>query len=631
MSRSAAAQALLFLLGSAPFCMPLAGLRGVLYGEMLVAVAAIGMVCLAREVPLGRRSFPVALWVLGLALIWTINGSVKNPFLSLVLWPSLAMLTVAAMLLSLQSLVSDEKERIVLWLALLKGVWLGSVINALMMLLQLGISIVDDNNLEIRGLLGQRNLLAEYICLGLVASAVLHIHGVLPRVVWGFASALQVFLLPLTTSRSAIGYLILLLIAGLWFAWRRSRVDRGLGFGLFLVGGLGLLCQILTPIVVGNVAEAMDAPTSVAAYGSHSGVTRLLSGGRGYALESQVAEVDQRFSPHRRLRLAEGRKALQIAQEHPWFGVGSAMYGRWSAEMQLRPEYIGIPAHGHYEHAHNLILQMLAEQGLVGGGVLLVGLAILLFRARNAAPMVLPGGYLILGIILIHSMIDFPLWHLQFFAVFCVVLAFMQPCPDVGGTRLSSWWKYPVALLLIWGLVTAWSSYRLLAGNAKSNFIHSVSRAQVAAVSDFRTHPLLDYYASQILIARSEPDVRVEGMGGLLERFNRGAAQPYPLIKEAILLVQAGRIPEAKERIKLAAAAFPFAIRDMPASLAELQPDERAPLIETLYLVEAEVLAGFASRGLSKDEFGYQTLPPREKLEFPEPKRLPSFGRVAKP
>jgi len=117
-------------------------------------------------------------------------------------------------------------------------------------------------------------------------------------------------------------------------------------------------------------------------------------------------------------------QAWQIAWQHPWLGVGTAQFGGgqyWVA----RPSLYTVTAN----NAHNLILNLAAEFGWpVAAAVGAVGLywGLKDLRQRLASPgQALAWGTLLM--IAIHSMLEFPLWHLYFAIPASLLFALGEP------------------------------------------------------------------------------------------------------------------------------------------------------------------------------------------------------------
>jgi O-antigen ligase len=118
------------------------------------------------------------------------------------------------------------------------------------------------------------------------------------------------------------------------------------------------------------------------------------------------------------VRLELWRQAIDVWLTSPWIGVGAygfspTVYAIESLDVH-RPLDI---------YVHNAVLQILAEFGLIGAGALLAVAGVLvawLVSARRQ--LVAPDALLLvlMGVIGVHSMLEFPLWYTYFLMPFCL-------------------------------------------------------------------------------------------------------------------------------------------------------------------------------------------------------------------
>jgi len=243
---------------------------------------------------------------------------------------------------------------------------------------------------KVWGNLGQPNHLADYLTLGLASAAYLHATGRLP-LRWAMpATLLLAYILGLTGSRTTWVYLGGLMVLSVSF-WRLdgSRSNRKL-VGLC---SLALAACILLP--------RLDAgPTAW---------SRLAG--------SELGGED---------RLRIWKAALVMFSDSPLLGVGFRQFGwhHFTLNAQMpEPRTLGFT-----DHAHNILLHMLAEFG-VAGFALLIGFTLLWFagllrQPRTPALWWIWAVALVLGV---HSMLEYPLWYAFFVGVAAVVLGLGEP------------------------------------------------------------------------------------------------------------------------------------------------------------------------------------------------------------
>ncbi|MBC3931212.1 PglL family O-oligosaccharyltransferase [Undibacterium curvum] len=208
-------------------------------------------------------------------------------------------------------------------------------------------------------------------------------------------------------------------LAACWFLYREARLGRGLAlmFSLILLTGLVItqsrIGWIIVPafalvlalrdaagrrlhpaVVVGLLAAYLAAvlllPKLVAAAG--------LSG----------ASVIDHVVGSRSERLGLWKQALQLAQTHPWTGVG--WFGFGAGQVQIAAD---LPSTTYAEHAHNLLLNFAAEMGFPVTIIMAAGLLCwcwLTCIRTTQSPFVRFAGLCLIAAA-VHSMVEFPLWY----------------------------------------------------------------------------------------------------------------------------------------------------------------------------------------------------------------------------
>ena len=239
--------------------------------------------------------------------------------------------------------------------------------------------------------LGQSNQLAHYLALGLVSLGYLHATGRL-QLRWVVTAMLALtYILGLTGSRTCWLYLIGLIVLSAVF-WRldRSALNRRLLF-FFAWSLVGL---IVLPLLSGLLYQ----PDTMSA------VWRLGS--------SELAAEERPRIWH---------AALLMFLSAPVLGVGYRHFGWNHFELQAQmpePRMLGFT-----DHAHNLLLHVMAEFGLIGLGVLLLfaflWVAPLVRQPRTAAMWWIWATALVGAL---HSMLEYPLWYTFFLGFAALIL-----------------------------------------------------------------------------------------------------------------------------------------------------------------------------------------------------------------
>jgi O-antigen ligase len=105
------------------------------------------------------------------------------------------------------------------------------------------------------------------------------------------------------------------------------------------------------------------------------------------------------------------RDTLALIAVHPWFGVGAGEYNlAWS--LTPSPQRSG----EFFDHSHNLVLQLLAEYGVLLGGAVIALLVVALWQAwkRSAANVELRTAFMMVLLMGVHSQLEYPLWYAYF-------------------------------------------------------------------------------------------------------------------------------------------------------------------------------------------------------------------------
>lgn len=264
---------------------------------------------------------------------------------------------------------------------------------------------------RVYGNLGQANHLADQLCLALAATGWLAARSRVPAVAVAIVALVLGGVLSLTGSRMGLVALLALSVAGAIAATRAGREARA---RLWLVVGAALAAWIAVELA-------------------------RVSGGSG-AAAGAVASATTRLGDHApwvEERTAIWRGAWTIFAAHPWFGVGQGGFAHAFFEVvgtlpPPRPTLITA-------QAHNLSLHIAAESGVVGLAVLAAGaLAVGLDLRRGARGAVGAWAVASVGVVLLHSVVEYPLWYAYFLGPVAVWLGLAGGAPIAlhGSARL---------------------------------------------------------------------------------------------------------------------------------------------------------------------------------------------------
>ena len=297
------------------------------------------------------------------------------------------------------------------------------------------------------GNFGQNNHFADYLTLGLISTLYLQIKA---RLSWPAAVAcagIFFYVLALSGSRSTWLYLAAALALSLWF--RSRATDPGLRRAamvlLVLMALFGLLQNAMShyglavrPVFAAAAAAAPVTP-----------IDRIVDElARGVLPESGGSALG--------IRLYMWHQALLMWSRAPLLGVGFGQYAGVFFEQAAELSRYHIPNYD--RNSHNALLQLLAETGLVGAGLVCAGLIGWLLGLRRRADASASASaeswwmLCLLSVLFVHSMFEYPLWHANFLGMAAVLLGMgSQSCVRLRLTALS---RYAFPVMLASGFLT---------------------------------------------------------------------------------------------------------------------------------------------------------------------------------
>ncbi len=343
-----------------------------------------------------------------LLLLWSLSNNLLWKNFQAAALPIGSLLVMLLLVLFLANRVQLSKQTIctILAASILLGACLQVVLGGVQLLGLAAnfhglVMFSPDQPNVVMGNIAQRNLYAQYLCWGVVASCYLYAQGHLRAPFCGVAVVLMLLLVTWSGARLPLAYaLAICLLAG--FCWRLSARDghmRRMVFALAAAMIALALIQIFSKEIVWFL-DSIGLPIH-----AQSGSERMLDAG---------------FGARRRV---EWTKAWEVFLAHPWLGVG---LGRYAAQSVWLEAFGGLPKFPEswlFTQCHNLIFQLLAETGLIGTLVAVLGLAwcllpLLSRKGQGAESLMLA----CLGMmILTHSFFEFPLWYLPFLAMLVIV------------------------------------------------------------------------------------------------------------------------------------------------------------------------------------------------------------------
>ncbi len=443
---------------------------------------------------------------------------------------------------------------------------IGAELNALVGVLQhyrwhtvLDSVIILKVSSSVYGNLAQPNHFANYIALGLISLGLLHQQQRLKAGYVALLAAPLLFVLTLSGSRSSWLYLLLMAALAWWWARRDTGQRPLLRYSLLLIAGFGLMHLVV------------QLPFLAGADSSVNTVQRLFGDGASGGI-----------------RLYLWRESWLMFTQSPWLGVGFGQFA-WH-HFQLLPVLQQGNIVGLYNNAHNLIFQLAAETGVAGLLVLFASLAVWLNGMRRATLDAAHWwGYAALGVLAIHSLLEYPLWYTYFVAVAAILLGALDETRY--RLELRNVGRMSVAAILLLGMLALtqlFSGYRQLERVLAAGPASSVDRDAAVRFRDglVAVHggALLSPYAElslSSLIEVSEDHVKEKlALNTRVMHFVPIGAVVY---RQALLLAQAGQLEQAETMLEQAIWSYPggfgHAHKQM-IGLAEKDPANFSALLE---------------------------------------------------
>ena len=488
-------------------------------------------------------------------------------YISYLMFASLMMLLGAR----LRALFGIDKLSIALAISLLIGAELSAMIGALQHYqwhTPLDAVIVMRSSSGLYGNLAQPNHFADYIALGLISLGLLFQQRKLNPLYVILLTVPLIFALTLSGSRSSWLYLLLMNCLAWWSARRTAAMRPLLRYSLLLVAGFGLMHLL---VQMSFMAGADNGTTTVQRLLAYNG-----SGDTGGSI-----------------RLYLWHEAWLMLMQFPILGVGFGQFA-WH-HFLLLPSLQASNISGLYNNAHNLVFQLAAEAGIAGLLALFVSFGIWFYGLRRVRPSASHWwGYAALGVLGIHSLLEYPLWYTYFLAIAAILLGAF----DETHYRLApqNVWRFSLVMILLLGLLSLMqlrSDYRKLketiaipisSENAKSRIRDGLLAIQHGGA-------LLSPYADELFLEFA--DVNADhikqklALGSTVARFRPSAMAVY---RQAYFLAQDGQMDHAKQLLEQAIWSYPdeSSPQQLLQNLARKDPAHFSALLEFYLQKEQE-------------------------------------------
>jgi O-antigen ligase len=508
------------------------------YDEWLAFALGLGAAifsALARRNALSR--IPVlGVWLGAFALAVGVRTLVAPPayFQSSVLWAIYALF--AALMALLGHDLANHLGRDRVCGALASWLLAGSLANSIAGLLQVtGIPAeIDYLVAHLRGAraignVGQPNLYANYLALGAASLVYLYSRGRLTTIPVIACGLVLVAGAALAASRSYVVYTLAFALLAV-LALRRRQDDmkfKRLATAALLLVSSALLAQWLIPVGMNALGFQIEA---------------------GYLRSGEPELRDESAN----LRLIAWNVALRLFAGAPLLGVGPGEFGGAAFALGL-PEKLAGPEI--WTTPHNLILQLLAETGLLGAILVCAGLGLwLLDSARSFLKVAQPADWWILACVsveLLHAMVEYPLWYAHFLAVTALIMG-VGAGSVIQASRIATPWILWPALVagcvLLATHLAAYLRFDLSSSVAtgRSMATESQERLQLESLAELGNGLLAPRAELFLFLAFALHDEQLAEKLAVGERVLRVWPSREVVARQSIFLALSGREEEAR-------------------------------------------------------------------------------------
>lgn len=281
------------------------------------------------------------------------------------------------------------------------------------------------------GNVGQVNHFSNFIALGLGSLLYLRMKDRVSTSTTLIISALILLGLAQAGQRMAILYVLLLSVGGWLLAKGSAESER-----------LAIRPVMLLWLIPGFIAAQLIIPYMMFLEPAKVPAQRLM--------ETMGTESN-------RLMLIE--QAWLVFKQNPWLGIGWAEFPWYN--FSVTEDYPSLK--GLWHHSHNLFMQLLAETGLIGALILLSGM-LYWFREQLLANLTIERWWILalLCVIGIHSLLEYPLWYVNFLAFASVLLGLSSERTLQGRFKLAPIFFIAVFIFGCWSLGNIAATYHQL-------------------------------------------------------------------------------------------------------------------------------------------------------------------------
>lgn len=396
-------------------------------------------------------------------------------------------------------------------------------------------------NTNIFGHFGQRNHYCHYLSWAVFSLIYLFHQGRIKLPAFSIITAWFIFSITIAASRSVFLYFACAsLITGAFYIINQTASTRKLFILVCLTSIILVATEYLYPIII----KALYHQSNLS-----SGLQRITA-------EAGDSGIWGR-------RMVEWYKAWIVFKSSPIVGYGWNEYAKQS--VYLQPIFPNAPLNsGLFTNCHNLILQLLAETGIIGTFIVVLGL---LYTIYAIIKLNSPECIIILCMIfttLIHSMVEYPLWYMYFLGPLIIFLAIDKPIVKLSSNLIAAIVIVPLStiiyLMFQGSLIFNTLVYYIDSPIDSKPFItQSKYLENLANHNVLWAYPALYVLDSYIIMhdANTNKCFSIQTQLQYENKFSNFHPYPDNIIKQAILNWDLGNKEKARQLVNLALVAYP--------------------------------------------------------------------------
>jgi len=396
----------------------------------------------------------------------------------------------------------------------------------------------DHPTTNIFGHFGQRNHYAHYLTWGTFAAIYLFQQRKISNNIFYLVLTWLSFSITIAASRSVLIYFpAAILICGLYAAIKRDKNSRRLLITMIIATIAVFLMEYFYPLIHHLLSAQNNISSGLERISADSGTGR---------------------------RGVEWAKAWLVFKENPIFGYGWNEYAKQSVLLQhLFPK--APPNSGLFTNCHNLVLQLLAETGIIGTLTVILGILVAIYRSlKNELTLEIIIILCMLSTTLIHSMNEYPLWYMYFLAGFILFLSLDKPIFCIKSNMLAGISTIPL-LFLVYIMINSSFIFDKLVNyydtpDDQKAFIKNANYIQNLVDNNkmwsyFAIYTLDNYINVDTAFTNALYPTLTQLQ--YTNKFNSFHPYPDTLIKEAMLQWNMGYKDKARSLVETAVLAFP--------------------------------------------------------------------------